>query len=284
MSVMHLPFDFDRLSTLVVVYGFNVLGAIAIALAGWWIAGVAERLTKRALMASPHMDITVASFLASLVRYALLAVTLVLMMQVVGIQATSLVAVLGATSLAIGLALQGTLSNMAAGVMLLIFRPFHIGDSIEVAGKSGTVQNLNLFMTELASGDNVQVLIPNGQVWGQALTNNSAYGTRKVAIRFPVAFDKNLDALTKRLHRFLDGDKRVLKSPAPSITTATLTDAGVELSVEAWTNAGDAGGLRADLIRFAHSALTATTAGPASEADAKSEPLSESPRRAATGG
>src|SRR5581483_12102727 len=230
---------------------------IAIAVAGWWVAGLAERMTKRALLASPHMDITVASFLASLVRYALLAVTLVLMLQVVGIQATSLVAVLGATSLAIGLALQGTLSNMAAGVMLLIFRPFHIGDSIEVAGKSGTVQNLNLFMTELASGDNVQVLIPNGQVWGQALTNNSAYGTRKVAIRFPVAFGKNLDALTKRLRRFLDEDKRVLKSPAPSIATTTLTDAGVELAVEAWANSSDAGALRADLIRFAHSALIA---------------------------
>jgi small conductance mechanosensitive channel len=280
---MHLPFDFDRLTTLVVVYGLNVLGAIAIAIAGWWLAGVAERVSKRALLASPHMDITVANFLASLVRYGLLAVTLVLMLQVVGIQATSLVAVLGATSLAIGLALQGTLSNMAAGVMLLIFRPFRIGDSIEVAGKSGNVRNLNLFMTELASGDNVQVLIPNGQVWGQALTNNSAYGTRKVAIRFPIAFDKNLDALMTRLRRFLDGDKRVLKNPAPSVTAATLTDAGVEISIEAWTQAGDAGALRADLMRFAHSALTKPeeTSGQKPEAapNAKSELISESPPR-----
>jgi small conductance mechanosensitive channel len=255
---LHLPaLDFDRLSTLFVVYGLNVLGALVIALVGWWLAGVAERLSKRALLSSSHMDITVAAFLSSLVRYGLLAVTLVLILQVVGIQATSLVAVLGATSLAIGLALQGTLSNMAAGVMLLIFRPFRIGDSIEVAGKSGSVRNLNLFMTELANGDNVQILIPNGQVWGQALTNNSAYHTRRVTLRFPIAFEKDVPAVSKRIRAFLERDPRVQKTPSPAVTTASLTDAGVELSVEAWTNSTDAGALRVDLMQAAMSALYA---------------------------
>lgn len=256
MEWLHLPsLDFDRLGTLFVVYGVNILGALLIAIAGWWLAGMVERLSKRGLMASSHMDVTVAGFLASLVRYAVLAVTLVLMLQVVGVQATSLVAVLGATSLAIGLALQGTLSNMAAGVMLLIFRPFHIGDSIEVAGKSGTVRNLNLFMTELASGDNVQVLIPNGQVWGQALTNTSAYGTRRVTLKFPVAFSKDVTAVSERIRKFLEQDARVQKSPAPSVTTSALTDAGVELSVEAWTNSSDAGAVRTDLMQAAMAAL-----------------------------
>jgi hypothetical protein len=142
---MELPFnlDLDHIGGLIVIYGVNCLGAILIALAGWWISSLAERMALNGLLSSSHMDRTVAAFLSSLVRYALLAVTLVLILQVVGIQATSLVAVIGASSLAIGLALQGTLSNMAAGVMLLIFRPFKLGDSIEVAGKSGTVQNLN---------------------------------------------------------------------------------------------------------------------------------------------
>jgi small conductance mechanosensitive channel len=258
LDSLHLPaLDFDRLGTLFVVYGLNVLGALLIAIAGWWLAGMFERVSKRALMSSSHMDVTVAGFLSSLVRYALLAVSLVLMLQVVGIQATSLVAVLGATSLAIGLALQGTLSNMAAGVMLLIFRPFHIGDSIEVAGKSGTVRNLNLFMTELASGDNVQVLIPNGQVWGQAMTNNSAYGTRRVTLRFPLAYEKDVPAVAARLREFLEKDPRVQKSPPPAVSTASLTDAGVELLVEAWTSSSDAGGLRADLMQTAMSALYA---------------------------
>src|SRR5690349_6151077 len=194
---MDLPFnlDFDHIGGLFVVYGVNCLGAILIALIGWWVSAVAERMARKALLSSSHMDRTVAAFLSSLVRYGLLAVTLVLILQVVGIQATSLVAVIGASSLAIGLALQGTLSNMAAGVMLLLFRPFKLGDSIEVGGKSGTVQNLNLFFTELAGGDNVQILIPNGQVWGQALTNNSAYAMRKVSLRAPIPYEKDAHAI-----------------------------------------------------------------------------------------
>jgi small conductance mechanosensitive channel len=259
LDSLHLPtIDFDKLGTLFVVYGVNVLGAIVIAIVGWWVAGMGERMSRRALLSSSHMDVTVAAFLSSLVRYAMLAIVLVLMLQVVGIQATSLVAVLGATSLAIGLALQGTLSNMAAGVMLLIFRPFHIGDNIEVAGKSGTVKNLNLFMTELAGGDNVQVLIPNGQVWGQALTNTSTYGTRRVTLKLPVTFEMNVAATASRVREYLDKDSRVQKSPAPAVTTTALTGAGVELSIEAWTSAGEAGAVRADLMEFAMTVLHAS--------------------------
>src|SRR5262249_23478729 len=156
----------EHLGNLFVLYGANLLGGLLVAALGWWAAGFAGGAVRRMLMASPHMDVTLAGFLASLARYAILVVTFLVILQLVGIQATSLVAVLGAASLAIGLALQGTLSHMAAGIMLLLFRPFHVGDSIEVAGKSGTVRDLNLFMTELASGDNVKVLIPNGLVWG----------------------------------------------------------------------------------------------------------------------
>jgi small conductance mechanosensitive channel len=256
---MDLPFniDFNRIGTLIVVYGVNCLGALAIALIGWWVASMAERIARRGLLSSPHMDVTVAAFLSSLVRYAVLAVTLVLMMQVVGIQATSLVAVIGASSLAIGLALQGTLSNMAAGVMLLIFRPFKLGDSIEVGGKSGTVRNLNLFTTELAGGDNVQVLIPNGQVWGQALTNTSAYATRRVSLRFPVPYTKDVAAIIDDIRGFLDRDQRVAESPPPSVTPVNLTDAGVELSVEAWAASEHGGALRTDLMHRVMAALQA---------------------------
>jgi small conductance mechanosensitive channel len=252
---MELPFniDLDHLGGLIVVYGVNCLGAVLIALAGWWLSGVAERMALRGLLSSSHMDRTVAAFLSSLVRYALLAVTLVLILQVVGIQATSLVAVIGASSLAIGLALQGTLSNMAAGVMLLIFRPFKLGDSIEIAGKSGTVQNLNLFFTELAGGDNVQILIPNGQVWGQAMINNSVYGKRRVSMKIPVPFAKNPDAIATRIKTFLQSDKRVQKS---GVVVSNITDATVELSVEAWTNTGDAGDLRIDLMQQALGVIT----------------------------
>jgi small conductance mechanosensitive channel len=252
---MELPFnlDLDHIGGLFVVYGVNCLGAILIALVGWWVASFAERMSLKGLLSSSHMDRTVAAFLSSLVRYALLAVTLVLILQVVGIQATSLVAVIGASSLAIGLALQGTLSNMAAGVMLLLFRPFKLGDSIEVGGKSGTVQNLNLFFTELAGGDHVQILIPNGQVWGQAMINNSVYGTRRVALKIPVSFAKNPDAIAGRIKSFLKSDARVQKS---SVVVSNITDAVVELSVEAWTTSGDAGDLRTELMQHALGVIT----------------------------
>jgi len=182
---------------------------------------------------------------------------------VVGIQATSLVAVIGASSLAIGLALQGTLSNMAAGVMLLLFRPFKLGDSIEVGGKSGTVQNLNLFFTELAGGDNVQILIPNGQVWGQAMVNNSVYGTRRVALKIPVPFEKNPDAIAKRIKSFLQLDNRVQKS---SVAVSNITDKVVELSIEAWSTSGDAGNLRTELMQHALGVITAPQAEPVARA------------------
>lgn len=250
-----MPIDLNGLGSLFVVYGINCLGALVIALVGWWAAGLLERITLRALLATSHMDPIVATFLASLVRYSVLVMTFVLLLQVVGIQATSLVAVLGAASLAIGLALQGTLSNMAAGVMLLLFRPFRLGDSIEVAGKAGTVKNLNLFMTELASGDNVQILIPNGQVWGAPITNVSAYPTRSVSVKVPVPFGSSIERLSATLRDFISRDARVLPLPAPSITVSGLTETGLEVSVQAWTKAADAADFRAEIIQRASAAV-----------------------------
>jgi small conductance mechanosensitive channel len=167
--------DLQHLGNYFVLYGINFAGALVVAILGWWASRVVERIINRAFSISSHIDPMVANFLAAVGRYTVLVVTLIIVMQLIGIQATSLVAVVGAASLSIGLALQGALSNMAAGVMLLIFRPFRLGDKIEVAKMTGIVKALNLFITELANENNVQVLIPNGQVWGAPLTNFSAY-------------------------------------------------------------------------------------------------------------
>lgn len=245
-----MTLDFDHLGNLFVAYGVDFAGAVLLAAVGWWLAGMIERGARRVLMSSPHMDLTVGTFLSSLARYATLVIAFVIILQVIGVQATSLVAVIGAASLAIGLALQGTLSHMAAGVMLLIFRPFRIGDSIEVAGKSGTVKNLNLFMTELASSDNIQVLIPNGQVWGAAMSNLSVYGTRRITLSVPVMLDKDLETISSRLHSHLKEDKRVLDSPSPSVTASNLTDKGVEFLVQAWSKTEDADAVRNDFVRY----------------------------------
>jgi small conductance mechanosensitive channel len=244
-----MPPDLEHLGNLLVVYGINFLGAIVVALIGWWAASFAERATRRALMRLAYMDPTAGAFLSSFVYYAVLVVALAIILQMIGVQATSLVAILGAASLAIGLALQGTLSNVAAGVMLLIFRPFRLGDSIEVAGKSGTVKNLNLFMTELATVENVQVFIPNGQVWGGALSNFSTYETRHISMSFPVALDKDVETILAKLRAQLEHDGRVLKIPPPSVRTSNLMKKAVEISIEAWTKPDDVVAVRADLVR-----------------------------------
>jgi small conductance mechanosensitive channel len=241
--------NLNGLSEILVLYGINFAGALAVAVIGWWIAVLIERGIHRALMVSPHMDPTVATFLASLARYGVLVVAFVAILQIIGIQATSLVAVIGAASLAIGLALQGTLSNMAAGVMLLLFRPFRLGDTIEVGGITGTVKNLNLFMTEVAGGDNVQVLIPNGKVWGNAITNFSTYPTRRISLTVPVALDADIDAVAARLREFLAHDPRVLQEPAPNVSTSNLTDKGVEIAVQAWATSDNTGAVRSELVQ-----------------------------------
>ncbi|MFJ5487978.1 mechanosensitive ion channel family protein [Hansschlegelia beijingensis] len=243
-----IPVDFAVMTSLAIRYGTNMLGALLLAIAGIWLAGAAERTAHRLLLAARHMDVTVAGFLSSLVRYAVLAVALVAILQVIGIQATSLIAVLGAASLAIGLALQGTLSNMAAGVMLLLFRPFRVGDHIEVGGKNGEVRDLTLFFTELSTADNVQVLIPNGSVWGNAMTNFSKYPNRFVETKV-TARNGDADATIQDVQAFLSENQRVLSSPPPIVKKVGYGDP-IELDVKAWTRAADTDALRYELVRF----------------------------------
>jgi small conductance mechanosensitive channel len=246
-----MPFNLEafgnNIASLVVVYGINVVGAIVIAFIGRWVAGLVERMMKRGLLEAAHTDATVSVFLSSLSYYSVLVLTFLLILQVIGIQATSLVAVAGAASLAIGLALQGTLTNLAAGVMLLLFRPFRLGDSIEVAGKSGVVKGLNIFMTEIAAGDNVQVLIPNGQVWGTAITNQSTYPLRHVGLTMSIA-PADVDAVVASFKTYVDSNTRILRQPAPSVSLSNVTEKGIEISVQGWATVQDAGAIKADMI------------------------------------
>jgi small conductance mechanosensitive channel len=244
-----MSLDLDRIASLFLVYGLNFVGAIVVAVATWWVADLTQRTTRQALLASSsRIDPTVVGFLSSLARYAILIVAFLIILQLIGIQATSLVAVVGAASLAVGLALQGTLSNMAAGVMLLLFRPFKVGDSIEVAGRSGTVKDLNLFMTELASGDNVQVLIPNNQVWGSTIVNLSAYPTRRLSVTCQLPLGTSLEQIMPQIGDFLRQDTRVLDAPPPTVTVASFKEKTVEVSVQAWTHATEVTALQVDLM------------------------------------
>jgi small conductance mechanosensitive channel len=183
----------QQVVTILTTYGLDVVGALVTLIIGWIIAGRIKALVHRALGRVPRFDPTLTSFFGSLARYVVIAVTIVAVLDQFGVETASLLAVLGAAGLAIGLALQGTLSNVAAGVMLLTFRPFKIGDYVEAAGLAGTVTSINLFITEMTTPDNVQIIAPNGQMWGAAVKNYSHHATRRVELVIGIAYEDDID-------------------------------------------------------------------------------------------
>lgn len=257
-----MTINFDTLKASLILHGLNALYAIILLAAGWYLSGAMQRFVTRVLNVGHRVDPLVTLFVSSVTGYGVLAVVGIAVLQLFGIQTASLVAVLGATSLAIGLALQGTLSNLAAGVMLLLFRPFHIGDDVEVAGKAGKVRSLSLFMTELVAPDNTQILLPNGQVWGTAIINRSAYpGTGEVKVAFPVRAG-SVNALADQILKQLREDPRVEPRPAPSVNVSKVIAADpaaplVELTVSARVNPSDADAVKQRVLDHASALLAA---------------------------
>jgi small conductance mechanosensitive channel len=212
--------DVSALLPLIVSNALNATAAIVILLIGLWLSGRASLIVVRMLRRTPHIDPMPQSFFGSVARYLVMTVTVLAVLSEFGIQTTSLVAILGAASLAVGLALKGTLSNLAAGVMLLIFRPFRIGHKVQIGGSStGIVKELSLFWTELVTDDNVQVIVPNSGVWGQPLRNFSIYPAPPHAgeVHFQIADDTELDPAIERACALVRADARVLADPAPSV-------------------------------------------------------------------
>jgi len=230
-------------------YGINVVGALVIIVVGFMVAGWARRALERALSRSGKMDATLVRFFGSLVRYAIIAFVIIAALQQFGVEATSLVAVFGAAGLAIGLALQGTLSNVAAGVMLLMFRPFKIGDFVDIGGKTGTVKEVGLFTTELATGDNVKIIMPNGQIWGQAIKNFSANPTRRVDLMMGIDYGDNIDTAMATINRVINEEARALSDPESTGAVAELADSSVNIVVRVWVNASEYWGVRWDLTK-----------------------------------
>lgn len=232
-----------------ITYGLNILGALLILIVGWMIAGWSKRFITKILNKSEKIDDTLTSFLSSAVRYVILIFTIIAVLGKFGVQTASLIAILGAASLAIGLALQGTLSNVAAGVMLLIFRPFKIGDFINAAGHGGTVKNLGLFVTELATGDNIQIIVPNGQIWGASIQNFSAHDTRRVDMVIGIGYDDNIDDAITEIGNVVAADERAMTSPAVAIFVSELADSSVNIVVRVWTESGNYWPLKAALTK-----------------------------------
>ncbi len=220
------------------VYGLRLLAALAIFVVGRWLAkriarGVEFILRRR------DTDETVVSLAGSLTYALLLVGVLLAALQKLGVEVTTFVAVIGAAALAIGLALQGSLANFASGVLLAIFRPFKVGDFVEIAGTAGVVETLQIFTTQLATPDNKTVIVPNAQVTGGTITNYSTKGTRRVDLVIGVSYEDDLAKAKQVIGEVLAADERVLKDPAPTIGVLELADSSVNLAVRPWTRVSD---------------------------------------------
>lgn len=247
-----MNFDAETLQhvvTMMTEYGLSVVGALVILLIGWSLAKWAESMTRKALSRSSRIDLTLTGFLSSLVKYLVLVFTIIAVLNQFGVQTASLIAVLGAAGLAIGLAMQGTLSNIAAGVMLLVFRPFRIGDYVEVSGQSGTVDSINLFVTELTTPDNKQIIVPNSNIWGQSVVNYSYHSTRRLDLEIGISYGDDIDQATRIVNEILDAESRARKDPEPMIAVGNLGASSVDLTIRVWVDAADYWPLKFDLTK-----------------------------------
>ena len=229
--------------------GMNVVYACLILIVAYWVAGRVKSFLSKVGDNNADIDDTLFTFLGSVAQYLILALAVIFVLNRFGIQTTSLVALLGAAGLAIGLALQGTLSNIAAGVMLVAFRPFKLGQFVELAGYSGTVKQITLFTTEISTLDNVQITIPNGQVWDSAIKNYSAYDTRMVDLTIGVGYSADLKLAEKVMTEIVAADPRGHASPEPFIKVTALGESSVDFKVRVWCAASDYWGLKCDITR-----------------------------------
>lgn len=228
----------DRVDAAILM-ALNVLYAIVILLVALMVSGWARRKITAAGEKHARLDPTLFGFLGNLAKYAVLAMAVIFVLNRFGIQTTSLVALIGAAGLAIGLALQGTLSNLAAGVMIILFRPFRVGHYIEAGSEAGTVREISLFYTELKTYDGLQIIVPNGDIWASAITNYSVNDTRMIDLTVGVAYDADLKRAETILRRIAESDPRSLPDPAPFVKVKSLGDSSVDFVYRVWTKTSD---------------------------------------------
>lgn len=219
-------------------YGLKIIAAVLIFIIGRWVAKVLRSVLER-MMRKGKVEETLISFVAHLVYVLLLLIIIIAALNQLGIQTTSFIAIIGAAGLAIGLALQGSLANFAAGVLMIIFRPFKVGDYIEGGGTAGTVEEIQIFNTILKSPDNKIIIVPNAKITGENITNYSARDTRRMDLIFGVSYSDDLQKVKEVLKDILTSDDRILKDPAPTIGVLELADSSVNFAVRPWVQTAD---------------------------------------------
>ena len=220
------------------LYGMKIVGALAILIIGRIVVGILTGIVRR-LMKRSRSDETLIKFITSLTKTALLAILFIVVLNQLGVQTTSFVAIIGAAGLAIGFALQGSLSNFAAGVMLIIFRPFRAGDFVEAGGATGVVEEVGIFSTIMKTPDNKKIIIPNSGITGGNIVNYSAKETRRVDLVFGIGYEDDLKKAKQILERLVNEDNRILKDPAPVVAVSELADSSVNFVVRPWVKSAD---------------------------------------------
>ncbi|AZO73198.1 mechanosensitive ion channel domain-containing protein [Mesorhizobium sp. M1D.F.Ca.ET.043.01.1.1] len=244
-----------QLSTLIVSYSFSAIGAVILLVVGYFVAGLAERSIFAGLGHIHGFDATLRHFFSKIVRYAILILVVIMVLGQFGVQTASIIAAIGAVGLAIGLALQGTLQNIAAGIMLLALRPFRIGESIEVGSIAGTVEEIGLFATKLRTVEGVYILAPNSTLWNQPVRNFTRNGVRRTDISLSIGSWNDIDRGQKTLLAIAGTEKRIRREPAPIAFVAGLGETTVSLTLRYWTSAADYFATQIDMTKRAKQAF-----------------------------
>lgn len=246
----------ESLTSSLSTWGVRVIGAIGVLLVGLWVARMVQRAVRKGLERA-KFDVTLVPFFASVAYYVVAAFVGIAVLGLFGIPTTSFVAVIGAAGLAIGLALQGSLSNLAAGVMLLIFRPFRVGDYVEAAGVDGSVEEIGLFASSLATLDNTLITLPNAEIWGTTIKNFTAKEKRRNDLEFGISYGDDINQARAAILSACRADSRVLADPAPEVWVTGMGDSSVDLLVVPWCHPDDYWALKFDLYQKVKEALEA---------------------------
>jgi small conductance mechanosensitive channel len=239
--------DPSHIQTILMPWAIRIGIALAIFIVGRWVARWLTS-TVRKVMAKSSMDEMLINFLGNIVYMVLLLAVVMAALDHLGIQTTSLLAVFGAAGLAVGLALKDSLSNFSSGVMIILFRPFKVGDFIEAGGATGVVEEVRIFATIMKTGDNREIIVPNSQIYSGTIVNYSAKATRRIDLVFGIGYDDDIAMAKKIMDDIMKQDERILADPAPAVAVGELADSSVNFNVRPWVNSGDYWPVRADLL------------------------------------
>jgi len=240
--------DPELINTYVIPWGIRIVMALVIFVIGRWVARAVVNVIGR-MMKHARLDDMLVRFLSNILYTVLLLVVAIAALDQLGVQTTSLLAVFGAAGLAVGLALKDSLANFSSGVLLIIFRPFKVGDFIEAGGQSGIVEEVRIFNTVLRSGDNREIIVPNGQIYSGAIVNYSARETRRIDLVMGIGYGDDIGKAKQLIETAIAADERILKDPAPAVALGELAESSVNLNVRPWVKTPDYWAVRSDLLQ-----------------------------------